>query len=388
MLKKRQPAYTHFDNLTLVKGGHEYFDLLEELVNKAKHTIYFQIYIFDEDETGQRIAQALMNAAKRKVNVYLLVDGYASQALSKGFVLKLKEAGIRFRWFKPIVKSKKFFLGRRMHHKVIVTDTLHSLVGGLNISNRYNDINGNTPWLDWAVYATGEVAGELEKVCQRRIRDMSFRRSKKIIPQKSLHTASRSEFSIRVLVNDWVSRRSQITKCYIQMLRDAKSSVIIMSPYFLPGYRIRKEIKLATKRGVKIQLVLAGTADIPLVKYAERFMYDWLFRYNVTIYEYQKSVLHGKITACDGNRVTVGSYNVNNLSAYLSIELNLEIKNEPFARDVEQNLQKIIENDCEEVLESIYKRRANLWRRPLQWLSYNTFRFLFYIFTFRFKHKE
>ena len=384
MTSTRQPKFTHDNSVKLIRGGREYFDLLEKLIEGAKHTIYFQIYIFDGDETGNRVANALKEAARRKVRVFLLLDGYASQNLPKEVIEQLQEAGVCFRWFKPWVKSKRFFLGRRMHHKVFVVDDLHSLVGGLNVSDRYNDIGETPAWLDWAVYAQGSVASGLAEVCRKRMRDVSAR---------SISLANRDQIhgqpcSVRILINDRVRRKSQITKCYLQMLKNARSGVIIMSPYFLPGYQIRKQIKLASKRGVKVQLILAGVSDISLAKYAERFMYDWLHRYNIEIFEYQKSVLHGKIATCDGEVVTVGSYNVNNLSAYLSIELNLEIKDEIFASHTQKLLQQIINNDCLPITRAVYKSQSNLLKHVLQVAAYGFFRLLFYVFTFRLKFKE
>ena len=97
-----------------------------------------QIYIFEDDETGVEVATALMKAAQRGVKVYLLLDGYASQYLPDEFIVQLKEGGVQFRWFEPLFRSRHFYFGRRLHHKLIVVDTVHSLVGGVNISNRYN----------------------------------------------------------------------------------------------------------------------------------------------------------------------------------------------------------------------------------------------------------
>lgn len=388
MLTKHQPRYTQHNKIELVRGGSRYFDLLENLIRSAQSTLYFQIYIFDDDATGKRIAAALIDAARRKVKVYLLLDAYASQSLPNVFIRDLKDSGINFRWFKPIVKGKKFFLGRRMHHKIVVADNIHSLVGGLNISNRYNDIGGNIAWLDWAVYATGDVSAALGEVCRKRMKGVSLRYKKRSEIKETLTPVHVDECDVRVLVNDKVMRKSQITRCYLQMLKEAKSHVIIMSPYFLPGYQIRRRIKLAAKRGVKIQVILAGVSDIPLAKYAERFMYDWLFKNNIEIFEYQRTVLHGKIATSDGHVTTVGSYNVNNLSAYLSIELNLEIKDKTFTAKVENQLNEIITLDCLPITEAVYKNQVNAFTRFLQRIAYNIFRLLFYVFTFRMKNKE
>lgn len=387
MSKKISADFTYHNQVMLIRGGLTYFDLLEKLIDQAEKSIYFQIYIFDEDDTGLRIAHALMAAAARKVTVHLLLDGYASKDLSNEFVQKMKDAGIHFKWFTSFIKNKKIYLGRRLHHKVIVIDSKKSLVCGLNISDRYNDTSESIAWLDWAAYTEGEASIELEQICKRRIKDYSPHALHK---HKVIKTGEKDTDScaIKIIVNDWVGRKSEITKSYLQMLRSASSSIIIMSPYFLPGQAFRKQLRQATQRGVKVQLILTGVSDISLAKYGERYLYDWLMRYNIQIYEYQKNVLHGKIATCDGHWTTVGSYNVNNLSAYASIELNLEIKNDSFAKQTEDILKGIIEQECVHITKESYKHEINFIKRILQGAAYNVLRFMLVLFTFRKRQQE
>src|SRR5258708_20342114 len=152
MARKRTPkllaGYTHHNKVRLVHGGQDYFATLVQLIDQAKSTIHLQTYIYEEDETGRMIAEALIRAARRKVQVFILLDGYASQDLSKRFINEWKEAGIRFRWFWPLFKSRNFYLGRRLHHKVGVADAAYGLAGGVNISDRYNDIGGKKDCAD------------------------------------------------------------------------------------------------------------------------------------------------------------------------------------------------------------------------------------------------
>lgn len=380
-------GYLPHNHIKLIKGGSEYFELLERMIREARHTVYVQVYIFDEDETGKRIAHALIEAAQRNVDVYVLLDAYASQGLSGDFVDRLKKAGIHFRWFDPLLKSKHFYFGRRLHHKVIVTDTSRSLVGGMNISDRYNDTVHNSAWLDWALYAEGEVAAELEKVCRRMAK---VRRKKNESEAKASLPDSRSgdQYPVRIRINDWVRRKMEITRSYLEMFRDASSHIIIMSPYFIPGYHFRRRIKQATRRGVKVQVILAGISDIAIAKHAERFVYRWLLKNKVEIYEYQKNVLHGKVATFDRKWATIGSYNVNNLSTYVSVELNLDVNHEQFATHVEQRLRSIIEKDCVRITEDVYETRTGLIHRVMQRAAYDTFRVLFFLFTFYFKQRE
>lgn len=171
-------GYTAHNTIELVSGGSSYFDLLVRLIDEAKETIHLQIYIYEADETGQRITEALMRAARRGIKVFMLLDGYASRSLKPEMIVNIRKSGIYFRWFEPLFKSSRFYIGRRMHHKVFVADGLHSLVGGINISNHYNDRPDQPAWLDWAVYVKGEISTDLHNRCVQ----MWFRIHKKIGP--------------------------------------------------------------------------------------------------------------------------------------------------------------------------------------------------------------
>ena len=376
-------AYTYSNQIQLIKGGRDFFRILKSRIDEAEKSIYFQFYIFDEDETGRSVANDLIAAAKRNVNVYILLDRYASKNLSSAFIQELKDAGIHFRWFTSFVKNRKFYIGRRLHHKVVVIDSSKSFVCGLNISNRYNDTSENAAWLDWAAYTEGAASLKLEQVCKRRIKDYSPAKVNDAIKTKDL-----DQCAIKICVNDWLLRKSEITNSYLKIIRGATNSIQIMSPYFLPGHQFRRALKRAAQRGVNVQLILSGNSDIPFAKYAERYMYEWLLKNKIQVYEYQPNVLHGKIITCDGEWTTVGSYNVNNLSAYASIELNLEIKNQNFASHVEGRLKDIIQNDCQQITIQLYKYEINIWKRFVYGTMYNFMRLMLFIFTFRKPHRE
>jgi len=381
--------YTANNSVQLIRGGKEYFRQLEEMIDNASHTFHLQTYIYDEDETGNRVATALKNAAQRGVKVYLLVDGYASQGLSKNFIADIKSAGVAFRWFEPILKSRHFYFGRRLHIKLAVADGYYSLVGGINISNKYNDMPDVPAWLDWAVLSKGAISEQLYNIAVRIWNRSDWKPQRRMIrdvlPKNEL---PQEKCSIRVRVNDWVRGRNQISRSYLEMLREAKHSVIIMSSYFLPGRAIKRNMMAAVKRGVKIKIIIAGYSDVMVAKHAERWMYDWLFRHGIEIYEYQKNVLHAKISTYDGKWVTVGSYNLNNISAFASIELNLDIMNDDFATKAESALQKIIDEDCKLVVKHEFSKRNHLFLQFWQWLCYQAIQVSFFMFTFYFKRRR
>jgi cardiolipin synthase A/B len=387
MTRVLRNAYLPDNNVRLVRGGKEYFDLLVKMIREAKYSINLQVYIFDEDETGNHVIDALIEAAQRSVRVYILVDGYASQHLSKEFVQRVKNAGIYFKRFEPLLKSKYFYFGRRMHHKVVVVDGFYSLVGGINIGNRYNDRPDKQAWLDWALYTEGKVSESLYKICVKRMKRPRLKTLKEVHPVLHQITNER-KCMVRARENDWVGRKRQIYNSYLEIFREASSQIIIMSPYFLPGNEFRRKMRMANKRGVKIKLVLAGISDIFLSKHAERFVYRWLLKNNIEIYEYQNNVLHGKMAVCDDVMVTVGSYNVNDLSAHASIELNLDVKDGHFAKHVTVYLEEIIKNDCVCITSEVYKKETNIFKRIIQRFAYDFFRLVLFLFTFYFRQRE
>ncbi|HEY4205165.1 MAG TPA: phospholipase D-like domain-containing protein [Puia sp.] len=392
MSKKRTPrllaGYTHHNKVRLVHGGSDYFTTLLQMIDQAKTIVHLQTYIYEDDETGRTVSAALLRAAQRKVLVYVLLDGYASQDLSKDMIKEWREAGIRFRWFWPLIKSRNFYFGRRMHHKVLAVDGSYGLAGGVNISDRYNDIGGQKAWFDRALFVEGEAALKLHIIC----RDMwtkaywkkdGGRREKfawlpGIIPDETC--------MVRVRRNDWVQGKSQISRSYLEMFRNAHSHITILSSYFLPGSIFRRQMALAARRGVKIKVIVGNISDVKISRYAERFMYRWLLRNKIEVYEYLDTILHGKLATYDGHWMTNGSYNVNKISAYASVELNMDVRNADFVQKVEEELDDIIQRHCVRITAENIRHSA--FAQFMQWLSFQTIRVIFFLFTFYFRQEK
>ena len=385
------PGYTFRNRVKPVRGGKNFFDLLLKLIDEANHSIHLQIYAFEDDDTGKMVAKALMEAAERKVDVYVLADGFASQGLSKSFIEDLRDAGVRFRFFEPLLRSKYFYFGRRLHNKVAVIDSIKAVVGSMNIADRYNDTSEEKSWLDAALYVEGEAAIQLQQVCwQLWLR----KRSRKKLPVDKEAAEFVSSFSeeetvaVRVRQNDWVMQKIEISRSYHLLFGNARETIYIMCSYFLPGKRLLSRLRSAARRGVEVHVVLAGASDVKTAKFAERYLYRWLLRNKMHVYEYQPTILHTKLTIADSKYLTIGSYNLNGLSAHASIELNLEVIDEKTVSAIENQIKKIIKEDCTPVDSESYVDR---WFRPRQlvlWLSYQFMNFMLMLTTFYFKQRE
>jgi cardiolipin synthase A/B len=384
--------YTARNKVKLIRSGKPYFDLLKEMINNAKKIIYLQFYIFLEDETGTPVIEALKAASLRGVSVFLHIDGYASKDLPAQCIKNMNDAGVKVKFFEPLLRSKHFYLGRRLHHKVAVADSLYSLVGGINVTNRYNDMPGEPAWLDMALYCEGEASIIVQNICKQ------LWNNKKTLQIEGKNSEPLEEFyerittaekvDVRVRRNDWVKRKNGIWKSYMEMFNTAEKSITIMCSYFLPGSLFRRKIKEALKRGVKVKIILAGISDIMLAKHAERYLYDWMLRNNIEIYEYKETILHAKVATYDGCWATIGSYNVNGLSAHASLEINMDVSNAAFASVVEKNLQDIITRHCKQVTKENYASSTNVFRQFWQWVCYNVVNKMLFAVTFYFKQEK
>ncbi|MEJ7645818.1 MAG: phospholipase D-like domain-containing protein [Chryseolinea sp.] len=384
MLKKstnKTNDYTGNNSVKLISGGSPFFAELEKLIDQSLKSLHFQFYIFDDDETGTRVAETLVRAARRGVQIYVLLDGYASRSLKDETILMLEDAGVHFRWFQPLFSGNNFFIGRRMHHKVVVADARHSLVSGVNISNRYNDMPDEPAWLDWAASASGEVSLQLHNLCVQ----MWFKRPP-LQSHPNVSMAGIGQCQIRVRVNDWARNKNEISRSYIEMFRNAQTNITIMSSYFLPGRLFRKNLLLAAKRGIHIKIILTKVSDIFIAKQAEKFFYPWLLKRNIEIYEYRKKVLHGKMATCDGQWVTVGSYNFNDLSTYASVELNLDVKDAEFSQSTDDALERIMNEDCDKITKESLEQQTYWWHKFFYRVAYALSRLMLVVFTFRFTH--
>ncbi|MBS1773731.1 MAG: phospholipase [Bacteroidetes bacterium] len=384
--------YSHVNDVKLVRSGAEYFSLLKKLIDEAKDTIHLQVYILENDVTGDEIAHALIQAAARGVKVYVIIDGYASKKWPEEIRNLFSKTGVHFRRFEPLLANRYFYFGRRLHHKVFVADACKALVGGINIGDRYNDMPEQKAWFDVALYVDGETAIELEQVCVQLWNNWYGSQTKaELTPFETCNrriSGVEPGVSVRVRRNDWVKIKNEVWKSYFNMFNHADEYIIIVCSYFMPGWKYRQAMSKAVKRGVKIRVVLAGRSDVMLSKYAERYLYRWMFKNNVAIYEYYQNVLHAKMAVQDDKWVTIGSYNVNEISASASIELNLDVRNRPFAKTVRGLAETIIMNDCKEVTQETYNTFSSAFRWVLHLCAYYIVKFMLFAVTFYYKKER
>jgi cardiolipin synthase len=361
-------------SIELLRSGENFFEACIKAIDEAKQYIHFQTYIVDDDTTGRRVVNALIRASKRGVRIYFLLDAYGGNSFTKDLIKKIKTAGILFRLFSPGLISKDFQLSLRLHHKVILIDGTIAIIGGMNIADRYHGKPGVKEWLDFAILIKGPECAHVLFILKG-LWNKTFI-SKKERSNETMHYPEEFEANVRlkVLQNNWYRNKIQILKSYRSALKHAQDRMIIFASYFLPGRNERRLLRNASRRGVDIKIVLSAESDAPVFKRATNFLYDFILRNNIRIYEYLPSNLHAKVATVDGNWSTIGSYNMNHLSDYGSVEMNVDILDAPFAEKFEELLLRIIEKDCRQVTFEEYRKRKTWLFQVTDWFSYQMIR--------------
>jgi cardiolipin synthase len=376
MKRPSRHDYTDGHSVELLQSGEPFFAANIKAINESRQYIHFQSYIVDEDDTGLLIIDALVRAAERGVRIYLLLDAYGTKYLSGEFIKKVEDSGIMFRFFSPVFITKGFQMSLRLHHKVLLVDGELAIIGGMNFADRYHGTPGKKEWLDYAVVVKGPECMHINRILRKHWNKTFLskeERSNEIVHSTKIYEEN---IKLRVTENNWYRNKIEILRSYRSAFKHAHHHMIIFASYFLPGRLERKLLRLASARGVDIKIVLAAESDAPMFKRATGFLYEFILRNNIKIFEYLSSNLHAKVATVDGKWSTIGSYNLNHISDYGSIEMNVDILDEAFTESFEKILLRIIKNDCRQVTFEEYLRRRTWFSQLRGWTSYQMIRLL------------
>ncbi len=335
------------NQIRLLRSGGEYFPALQAAIAQATDEIYLQTYIFQDDKTGKRIGQALMDAAMRGVSVHLMLDGFGCQNLSSAYIADLRAAGVNLLFYRPRISPWSFQKNRlrRLHSKIVVIDRTLGFVGGINIIDDNNVPNPNNvpPRIDYAVQIEGALLPRLHASVSdlwQRIAWLNLLKTPVTKPSV-MHTHPANLLAAFVR-RDNVLHRHDIEAAYLEAITAASSEIIIANAYFLPGRKFRKALLDAASRGVSVTLLLQGRVEYFLMMATHAFYSEFLSK-GIAIYEYRKSFMHSKVAVIDGRWATVGSSNIDPFSLLLAREANVFVLDPAFASELRTDILASIE---------------------------------------------
>ena len=351
----------------------EYFSGLIADIDSAEHEVILETYIFELDNTGNRVLTALSGAIARGVKLKLLIDGVGSYSDSSLIADRLKSANSEVRVFHPLPwdfsvyrralqagrwYSKIFYflasMNHRDHRKLCLIDKRIAWLGSFNVtadhSNSATDSDGKY-WHDTGLRVTGSVVQNLVTNF-----DQVWHRKAGSIAERSRHYLAREE----------ITRRRQPKLQLLNVLGLAQQRIWITNAYFNPSNEVLRILKHKARQGVSVQVIVPTRSDIIFFPVLSRSFYSDLLQADIRVFEYGNRVLHSKTMIID-DQLLVGSTNLNYRSLFHDLELDMLLEDAAIVEQMQQRFCRDVDDSLEITLR---KWQQHPWLlKLLSWLS-------------------
>jgi cardiolipin synthase len=319
----------HSQVTTYTYGADLYADMLAA-IRGARRTVYFETFIFKADDVGWEFKKALLAAARRGVQVYVVFDSWANLVVPPTFkhFPKLPTLHVlRFPLFRPGLLTLNMRKTGRDHRKILAVDGEVGFVGGYNVGSLYA-----TQWRDTHVRVEGPSAWELENAFID-FWNAHRKRGHPVIPDRG---AKAWEARIRAAQNAPNRLSFPVRGLYLEAIDRAEHRIYITQGYFIPDRDILRALVQAARRGVDVKVLIPEVSNHVLADWAARFYYTSLLESGVQLWLFQDAMVHAKTMTVDGRWTTVGTTNIDRMSMTGNFEVNLEIYDDDLAAHMEE----------------------------------------------------
>lgn len=342
-------AASSVEAVRLLVDAARFYPALYERIDAAHHHVHVEFFIVRNDARGRELRDHLTAAARRGVEVRLLLDQVGCLGLSKSFFAPLMEAGGKFAWFRTAHPLRnRWTWNLRNHRKLQIIDGRHVFIGGMNIGCEYAGETGeHIRWRDVQVELTGAAAKKFQAVFAD---DWFFATEEKLLdrcyypvppaPQRIL---------VQAMPDGPDTADASIQTSLVWMLQVARERIWLTAGYFVPNEPLLTALKVAAARGVDVRILVSGQSDHPYLVRVGRSFYEELLEYGVKIYEFNRGITHAKVALVDQRWLMVGSANLDIRSMRLNFELNVLIRDPDAARELENALTQDFERDSQRI---------------------------------------
>ena len=339
--------------------GHATFEALLQAIAGARHHVHLEYYIWEPDRTGLRIRDALVECARRGVQVRLLLDAVGARRMRRRHLRPLLDAGAEVGWFHPTLfrPFTRPWLNLRTHRKIVVVDGDAGFVGGINITDTQDESLDPGAYRDLHLRVEGAVVRSLQLVF---VEDWVYAAGCEARAFGAPEYWPRLEsgaIHAQVLVSGPDSSWEAIHRQHVAAIHEARHRVWLVTPYFVPGEAARMALTSAALRGLDVRVIVPARSDSRIVSACARSYYDELLAAGVRVFEYQPSMLHSKALLVDEDTCVVGSANFDHRSFRLNFELSVLLHDAAFAARLEAEM--------EDTLSQAREVRADRPRPPL-----------------------
>lgn len=343
----------------VLENGDQIFPAMLQAIQAARRQIDFESYIYTDGEVADRFNSALDEAARRGVDVKFTVDAIGSKKLSNDTLRRLRDGGCQIALFNAPSWYTLEAVNYRTHRKILVADGAVAFTGGVGVADYWaGHAQDEKHWRDTQFRIAGPAARYLEGAFYDNFTEASDEARRDVKPMLPAAPPLPGEPDQTMVVwSQPTGGANGMKMLYLLSLSAARTSIDIISPYFILDESTGRAIDLAAKRGVRVRLLVEGDqTDAKSVKYASRQAYDGLLAEGVRIYEYQGTMMHTKAMVIDGVWSIVGSANFDNRSLELNDELNVATRSESLGSRILQMMERDLTHARELRLDDWRKR--------------------------------
>ncbi|MEO7166115.1 MAG: cardiolipin synthase, partial [Chthoniobacterales bacterium] len=329
---------------------------------QARDHVHIEFYIWRHDARGREMLAHLVAAAKRGVEVRLLLDWVGCIWLRGAVFRPLRAAGGKVAWFRTAHPFRnRWTFSLRNHRKLQVIDGRHCFVGGMNMAREYageDPVIG--PWRDVQLEMTGAVARKFQMIFAD---DWFFATEEKLLaPRYYPRPTEEQRLIVQPMTDGPDNADDPIQMSIVLMLNSAQHRVWLTAGYFAPKEPLLTALQLAARRGVDVRMLVSEKTDHPMLVNVGRSFYEELLRFGVKIYEYEAGINHAKVALVDEDWLMVGSANFDVRSMRLNFELNALVRDRERAAELGRMLEKDFAHGSHQIVEEKFLARPRTQR--------------------------
>jgi len=321
----------------LVNGDEAYPTMISE-IDRAEHSIHLITYIFDNDRAGKKFVESLVRAARRGVEIRIIIDDVGARYSFPTVTRLLRSSGIKVARFLPtMIPWRTPYINLRNHRKILVVDGEKGFTGGMNIREGLMvRENPKHPFHDLHFRVDGPVVGHLQEVF---LSDWSFCTGEALTGTEWWPSLNGNGTAIARGIPDGPDEDFEKLQWIVHgALMAAQSSVRIITPYFIPDSTLIKTINLTALRGIKVDIVLPAANNLPLIKWASMDLLQQVLEHGSRVWLSPPPFDHSKLMVVDDVWILLGSANWDTRSFRLNFEFNVEC----YDRNLADRLNQII----------------------------------------------
>lgn len=331
------------NSVTLISDTNEVIRQLTADIDKAKEHVHMLFFIFRNDDTGRRVANALKQAAGRGVKCRLLLDAVGSWGTLRSMSHDLRRAGIEVYDDLPVgfLRRRASRIDLRNHRKIAVIDGTTGYTGSQNIVND-NYGHKDMVWFDLTARLNGPVVQELQTVF---LEDWNFRTNKLLDERGVFPTPDPSgTVPAQVLPSGPNCPVESYQRLVVAVMYSARERVVITTPYFVPDEPFLQAMQVVAQMDVEVNLILPFKTDHPLIDMAGQAYFEELLEAGVRIFAYDNGLLHAKTITIDDSIAFLGSSNFDIRSFSLNFEINLLLYGREATRGLRERQMEYLHN--------------------------------------------